>query len=116
MGTEKLIERELPQWVKSVHRHAHFAQSIETEELADAELEVQLGMIDAISAKPANGPVDMLLKLKVWENYVAPDGNATELPAEAKLILSVIQDLESFVDTNGGSMASYSGGRLAKVS
>ena len=116
MGTEKLIERELPQWVKSVHRHAHFAQSIETEELADAELEVQLGMIDAISAKPALGPGDMLLKLKVWENYVSPNGDVSDLPAEANLILSVIRDLEAFVDTDGGSMASYPGGYLAKVS
>lgn len=116
MGTEKLIERELPQWVKSVHRHAHFAQSIETEELADAELEVQLGLIDAISAKPAMGPVDMLLKLKVWENYVAPNGAQADLPAEANLILSVIRDLEAFVNTDGGSMASYPGTHLAKVS
>ncbi|MFN3214066.1 MAG: hypothetical protein ACE37M_13260 [Henriciella sp.] len=116
MGTEKLIEQELPQWVKSVRRHAHFAQSIETEELADAELEVQLGMIDAISAKQALGPVDMLLKLKLWENYVAPNGNTTDLPSEANLILSVIRDLEAFVDTQGGSMASYPGGHLAKVS
>ena len=116
MGTEKLIERELPQWVKSMRRHAHFAQSIETEELADAELEVQLGMIDAVSAKSANGPVDMLLKLKIWESYVAPDGNFAELPAEAKLIISVIQDLEAYVDTDGGSMATYPGGHLAKVS
>lgn len=116
MGTEKLIEQELPQWVKSMRRHAHFAQTIETEELADAELEVQLGMIDAISAKQANGPVDMLLKLKVWESYVSPDENHAELPSEAKLILSVIRDLEAFVDTNGGSMATYPGGHLAKVS
>lgn len=116
MGTEKLIERELPQWVKSIRRHAHFAQAIETEELADAELDVQLGMIDAMAAKPANGPVDILLKLKIWESYVAPNGSQDDLPEEAKLIFSVIRDLEAFVDTNGGSMATYPGAHLAKVS
>ena len=116
MGTEKLIEQEMPQWIKSLRRHAHFAQSIETEELADAELEVQLGIIEAMSAKPASGPVDMLLKLKIWESYVAPGGNQTELPEEAKLIMSVIRDLEAFVDTKGGSMASYPNGNLAKAS
>jgi len=116
MGTEKLIDRELPQWTKSVRRHAHFAQSIETEELADAELDVQLGIIDALSAKPAESPVDILLKLKLWQNYVAPDGNHERLNDEAKLSLSVITDLEPFVDTGGASMATYQGNNWAKVS
>mgnify|MGYP001800288607 FL=1 len=107
MGTEGLIERELPQWVKSMRRHAHFAQSIETEELADAELDVQLEMIEALSAKTAESPVDMLLKLKLWESFSAPDGNTEELGAEAQLILSVIKDLESFIESGGGSMATY---------
>ena len=116
MGTEKLIDRELPQWTKSMRRHAHFAQSIETEELADAELDVQLGIIDALSSKPAESPLDILLKLKLWESYVAPDGNV-ELPNdEAKLILSVITDLEAFLDTGGASMATYQGNNWAKVS
>ena len=116
MGTDKLIERELPQWVKSMRRHAHFAQSIETEELADAELEVQLSMIEAMSAKPALSPLDMLLKLKVWESFAAPDGNTALLSDEAQLILSVIRDLEAFVDSDGGSMATYTGTQWAKVS
>lgn len=116
MGTDKLIERELPQWVKSMRRHAHFAQSIETEELADAELEVQLGMIEAMSAKPALSPLDMLLKLKIWESFTAPDGNTALLSDEAQLILSVIRDLESFVDSDGGSMATYPSQPWAKVS
>lgn len=116
MGTEKLIDRELPQWTKSVRRHEHFAQSIETESLADAELDVQLGIIDALSAKPAASPIDMLLKLKLWESYVAPDGNVELLNEESKLIMSVITDLESFVDTGGASMATYQGNNWAKVS
>lgn len=116
MGTDKLIDRELPQWTKSVRRHAHFSQSIETEELADAELDVQLGIIDAISAKPAASPVDMLLKLKLWENYVAPNGDHEQLSDEAKLILSVMSDLEAFVDTDGASMATYQSAQWARVS
>lgn len=116
MGTDRLIDRELPQWTKSVRRHAHFAQSIETEELADAELEVQLNIIDALSDKPASSPIEMLLKLKLWESFVAPNGDHTQLAPEAQLILSVIGDLEAFVDTDGASMASYQNAPWAKVS
>ncbi|MEL7541292.1 MAG: hypothetical protein AAGJ51_10345, partial [Pseudomonadota bacterium] len=116
MGTDRLIDRELPQWTKSVRRHAHFAQSIETEELADAELEVQLNIIDALSDKGASSPLEMLLKLKLWESFVAPDGDHTQLPPETQLILSVIGDLEAFVDTDGASMASYQSAPWAKVS
>ncbi|MEL7109172.1 MAG: hypothetical protein AAGJ68_05970 [Pseudomonadota bacterium] len=116
MGTDKLIDQELPQWTKSVRRHAYFAQSIETEEMADAELDVQLNIIDALSQKPANSPLDMLLKLKLWESYVAPDGDLENLPPEAELIRSVIGDLEAFVDTAGASMASYGETKWAKVS
>lgn len=107
MGTDGLIERELPQWVKSMRRHAHFAQSLETEELADAELDVQVDMIKALSAKAAESPIDMLLKLKLWESFTAPDGDHTDLSVEADLILSVIKDLESFVESDGGSIANY---------
>lgn len=115
MGTEKLIERELPQWTKSVRRHIHYAQSIETEALADAELDVQLDIIEAISAKPATSPLEMLLKLKLWESYVAPDGNQSELTDEAQLILSVIGDLEAFVDTDGASLATYQDSQWARA-
>lgn len=116
MGTEKLLEQEMPQWIKSMRRHAHFAQSIETEEMADAELDIQLEIIEAMSAKPASSPLDMLLKLKIWQSFAAPDGNTDELSDEAQLILSVISDLESFVDSDGGSMATYQGTQWAKVS
>jgi len=116
MGTDNLIDRELPQWTKSVRRHAHFAQSIETEELADAELDVQLSIIDALSDKAARSPSEMLLKLKLWETYVAPDGDHTNLPTEAQLIFSVISDLEAFLDTKGAAMASYPNAQWAKVS
>lgn len=115
MGTDRLIERELPQWAKSVRRHAHYAQSLETEDLADAELDVQLEIIDAMSAKPSESPLDMLLKLKVWENFVAPDGDFGDASSEARLILSVIQDLERFADSAGGSMANYGQSPLAKA-
>jgi hypothetical protein len=115
MGTDKLIEQELPQWTRSVRRHVHYAQSIETEELADAELDEQLGIIEAIAAKPASSPLDMLVKLKLWEAYVAPDGEHQELTEEARLILSVIGDLEAFIDTDGASMATYPDGQLARV-
>ena len=116
MGTDKLVEQSLPQWSKSVRRHAHFAKSIETEEFADEELDVQLNMIEALSAKPATSPTDMLLKLKLWENFVAPDGNYELLPSETQLILSVIADLEAFVNTQGASMADYSDLPPASVS
>ncbi len=116
MGTDKLIDRELPQWTKSVRRHAHFAQSIETEELADAELDVQLSIIDALSEKAATSPLEMLLKLKLWESYVSPDGDRTNLPPETQLIFSVLSDLEAFVDTDGASMAAYQEAYWAKVS
>lgn len=104
MGTDRLIERELPQWIKSMHRHAHFSKSIETEEMADAELDVQVEMITALSAKPAQSPTDMLLKLKLWESFTTPE---SEDDIAARLILSVIRDLESFVETDGISMATY---------
>lgn len=107
MGTEGLIEREMPQWVKSMRRHAHFAQSLETEELADAELDVQIEMITALSAKAASSPLDMLLKLKLWESFTTPDGDASGLSVESQLIFSVIKDLESFVESDGGSLATY---------
>ena len=107
MGTDGLIEREMPQWVKSMRRHAHFAQSLETEELADAELDVQVDMIQALSAKTAESPLDMLLKLKLWESFSAPNGDTSEFSVEAQLILSVIKDLESFIESGGGSMATY---------
>lgn len=116
MGTEKLIEREMPQWVKSQRRHAHFSQAIETEEMADAELEVQLSMIDAMSEKSASSPLDMLLKLKIWESFAAPHENHDTLSPEAQLILSVMSDLEAFVETDGGSMLNYQGAQWAKVS
>ena len=107
MGTDNLIEREMPQWTKSMRRHAYFAQSLETEELADAELDVQVDMIKALSAKAAESPVDMLLKLKLWESFIAPDGAHSDLSVEAELILSVIKDLEGFVSSDGASIANY---------
>jgi len=116
MGTEKLLEQEMPQWVKSLRRHAHFAQSIETEEMADAELDIQLEIIAAMSEKPAASPLDMLLKLKIWQSFAAPEGNLDELSDEAQLIFSVISDLEAFVDSDGASFATYPATQWAKVS
>ena len=116
MGINNLIDRELPQWTKSVRRHAHFSQSIEPEELADAELDLQLSIIDALSDKAATSPTDMLLKLKLWESYVAPNGDHTNQPTEAQLIFSVINDLEAFVDTRGASMVEFEHAPWAKVS
>lgn len=107
MGSNSLIDREMPQWTKSMRRHAHFAQSIETEELADAELDVQVDILKALANKPAASPVDMLLKLKLWESFVSPDGEIGEDEIEAQLILSVIRDLEAFMESGGSSMATY---------
>lgn len=107
MGTDRLIDREMPQWTKSMRRHAHFSQSIETEELADAELDIQVDILKAMSAKAAESPLDMLLKLKLWESFVSPNGEIDEADIESQLILSVIKDLESFIETGGESMATY---------
>ncbi len=107
MGTDRLIDREMPQWTKSLRRHAHFAQSIETEELADAELDIQVDILKAMTAKSAESPVDMLLKLKLWESFVSPNGEIDPTDIESQLILSVIKDLESFLETGGESMATY---------
>lgn len=107
MGPDSLIDRELPQWTKSMRRHAHYAQSIETEDLADAELDIQVDILKAMTAKSAQSPADMLLKLKLWESFVSPNGEIGEDDIEAQLILSVIRDLEAFMQTGGGSMATY---------
>ena len=107
MGPDPLIDRELPQWTKSMRRHAHYAQSIETEDLADAELDIQVDILKAMTAKSAQSPADMLLKLKLWESFVSPNGEIGEDDIEAQLILSVIRDLEAFMQTGGGSMATY---------
>ena len=107
MGTDRLIDREMPQWTKSMRRHAHFSQSIETEELADDELDIQVNILKAMTSKTAESPADMLLKLRLWESFVSPNGEIDEDNIEAQLILSVIRDLESFMNTNGGSMATY---------
>ncbi len=107
MGTDRLIDREMPQWTKSMRRHAHFSQSIETEELADAGLDIQVEILKAMTAKSAESPADMLLKLKLWESFVSPNGEIDEDNIESQLILSVIKDLEQFMDTGGGSMATY---------
>ncbi len=107
MGTDRLIDREMPQWTKSMRRHAHFSQSIETEELADAELDIQVDILKAMSSKAAESPLDMLLKLKLWESFVSPNGELDEADIESQLILSVIKDLESFIETGGESMATY---------
>lgn len=107
MGSDPLIDREMPQWTKSLRRHAHFSQSIETEELADAELDIQVDILKAMTAKAAESPVDMLLKLKLWESFVSPNGEIREDDIESQLILSVIKDLEAFMQSGGGSMATY---------
>lgn len=107
MGSDPLIDREMPQWTKSMRRHAHFSQSIETEDLADAELDVQVDILKAMTAKTAESPLDMLLKLKLWENFVSPNGEIQEDDIESQLILSVIRDLESFLQTDGATMATY---------
>ena len=107
MGTDRLIDREMPQWTKSVRRHAHFSQSIETEELADDELDIQVDILKAMSAKAAESPLDMLLKLKLWESFVSPNGEIDDTDVEGQLILSVIKDLESFIESGGESMATY---------
>ena len=107
MGSDPLIDREMPHWTKSMRRHAHFSQSIETEELADAELDVQVDILKAMAAKTAESPLDMLLKLKLWESFVSPNGEIGEDDIESQLILSVIRDLESFLETDGGTMATY---------
>ena len=107
MGSDPLIDREMPHWTKSKRRHAHFSQSIETEDLADAELDVQVDILKAMTAKTAESPLDMLLKLKLWESFVSPNGEIGEDDVESQLILSVIRDLESFLQTDGGTMATY---------
>lgn len=107
MGSDPLIDREMPHWTKSMRRHAHFSQSIETEDLADAELDVQVDILKAMTAKTAESPLDMLLKLKLWESFVSPNGEIGENDVESQLILSVIRDLESFLQTDGGTMATY---------
>ena len=115
MGTNNLIARELPQWTKSQRRHAHFAKSLETEELADAELDIQLEIINAVSNKPASGPLDILLKLKLWQSSVFPNGDDSDGNSETQLILSAIKDLESFLASDGASMADYGQGDLAQT-
>lgn len=107
MAPDSLIDRELPQWTKSMRRHAHYAQSIETEELADAELDIQVDILKAMTAKAAESPADMLLKLKLWESFVSPNGEIGEDEIESQLILSVIRDLEAFMQSGGSSMATY---------
>ena len=107
MGSDPLIDREMPHWTKSMRRHAHFSQSIETEDLADAELDVQVDILKAMTAKTAESPLDMLLKLKLWESFVSPNGEIGKDDVESQLILSVIRDLESFLETDGGTMATY---------
>ena len=107
MGSDPLIDREMPHWAKSMRRHAHFSQSIETEDLADAELDVQVDILKAMTAKTAESPLDMLLKLKLWESFVSPNGEIGDDDVESQLILSVIRDLESFLQTDGGTMATY---------
>ncbi|MCR9080563.1 MAG: hypothetical protein NXH78_15820 [Hyphomonadaceae bacterium] len=107
MGSDPLIDREMPQWTKSLRRHAHFSQSIETEEMADAELDIQVDILKAMTAKAAESPVDMLLKLKLWESFVSPNGEIREDDIESQLILSVIKDLEAFMQSGGGSMTTY---------
>jgi hypothetical protein len=107
MGSDPLIDREMPQWTKSMRRHAHFSQSIETEDLADAELDIQVDILKAVTAKTAESPLDMLLKLKLWASFVSPNGEIDENDIESQLVLSVIRDLESFLQTDGGTMATY---------
>jgi len=107
MGSDPLIDREMPQWTKSMRRHEHFSQSIETEDLADAELDVQVDILKAMTAKTAESPLDMLLKLKLWESFVSPNGEIREDDVESQLILSVIRDLEGFLQTDGATMATY---------
>jgi len=107
MRNDGLIEREMPQWTTSQRRHAQFSKSIETEELADAELDTQVDILKAMTAKAAESPLDMLLKLKLWESFVSPNGEIDASDIEGQLILSVIKDLESFLETGGGSMANY---------
>jgi hypothetical protein len=107
MGTNRLIDREMPDWTKSMRRRAHYSQSLETEELADAELDIQVDILKAMTAKAAESPLDMLLKLKLWENFVSPNGEIEESDIESQLILSVIKDLESFLNSDGASMATY---------
>ena len=107
MGTDRLIDQELPQWTKSMRRHAHYAQSLETEELADKELDVQIEILKSLTEKTAESPLDMLLKLKLWESFVSPNGEIDETDIESQLIRSVIKDLEGFLETSGASMATY---------
>lgn len=107
MGSDSLIDRELPQWTKSKRRHAHFSQAIETEDLADAELDVQIDILKAMTAKTSESPLDMLLKLKLWESFVSPNGEIGEDEFESQLILSVIRDLEAFLQSDGATMATY---------
>ena len=56
MGSDPLIDREMPQWTKSMRRRAHFSQSIETEEMADAELDIQMDILKAVTAKAPTSP------------------------------------------------------------
>ena len=107
MGTNRLIDREMPDWTKSMRRRAHYSQSLETEELADAELDIQVDILKAMTAKAAESPLDMLLKLKLWENFVSPNGEIEESDIESQRILSVSKDRESFLNSDGASMATY---------
>ena len=100
MSNSERIDTHASDWQQAETRRRQYAQSLETEELADLELDNQLRMINEIASVRSGSFEDVLAKLSLWKRATFPEGtDLRENGPEHVLVFSAIRDLQVLVES-----------------
>lgn len=95
MKNSKTIDTYRSHWLKADARKRKYAQELDTEDLADSELENQLNLIKDIATVRSDSFEDVLVKLKLWKEALFPEGtDIQEINPEHVLAFSAMQDID----------------------
>ena len=100
MSNSERIDTRASDWLQAETRRRRYAQSLETEELADLELDNQLRFIKDVASVRSGSFEDILVKLSLWKQAAFPEGtDLQENDPEHILVFSAILDLQAFVES-----------------
>ncbi len=100
MSNSERIDTGALDWQQAETRRREYAQSLETEELADLELDKQLHLITKVASIRSGTLEDVLVKLCLWKQAAFPDGSdLQENGPEHVLVFSAIRDLQALVES-----------------
>ena len=101
MRNSERIDTHASDWLQAEARRRQYSQSLETEELADLELDHQLHLITEIASVRSGSFEDVLAKLSFWKQAAYPEGtDLQEHGPEHVLVFSAIRDLQALVESS----------------